>query len=164
MFSPIQLIIDKLKHAKKLDILAQGLHGIERETLRVNDDLTISQKDHPTALGDKLTDPFITTDFAESQLELVTAAFETIDQSVDSLRELHKRVIKGLDNEYIWPLSMPAVLPPDKEIIIAKFGSSLAAQEKEMYRKGLALRTGKKSQMISGIHYNFSFSDESEIS
>lgn len=160
MKSNIKLIIEKLKEQNKIESLSQGLHGLEREGLRVDAEANISQKDHPKSLGDKFTDPHITTDFAESQLEIITPAFATIDTSVDCLKQLHKKVIQGLDNEYIWPFSMPTVLPSDEKIVIAKFGSDEQAQQKEIYRKGLALRAGKTSQMISGIHYNFSFSEE----
>lgn len=160
MHSNIRIIIERLKKEKKIDTLFKGLHGIEREGLRVDSNLNLSKKDHPKELGDKFTDDYITTDFAESQLEIITPAFETIDKSVNFLKQLHKKISRSLNNEYLWPFSMPSALPSDEEIIIAKFGSTPEALEKEVYRKGLALRSGKMSQMISGIHYNFSFSEE----
>lgn len=73
------------------------------------------------------------------------------------LSEIQHRVEAGIGDELLWPLSMPPRLPEEQYIPIAKFNDSAIGREKEVYRKGLALRYGKKMQMISGIHYNFSF-------
>ncbi|HQZ57390.1 MAG TPA: glutamate--cysteine ligase, partial [Ottowia sp.] len=48
--------------------------GIEKESLRAQPDGQLALTPHPTALGSPLTHPHITTDFSESQLELVTGA------------------------------------------------------------------------------------------
>ena len=53
--------------------------GIEREALRVNKSGKLSNIQHPSSLGHPLTHPFITTDFAESQLELITGVYDNID-------------------------------------------------------------------------------------
>jgi glutamate--cysteine ligase len=50
------------------------LRGIEKEGLRVRPDGSLALTSHPAGLGSALTHPFITTDFSESQLELITAA------------------------------------------------------------------------------------------
>ena len=42
-------------------------------------------------------------------------------------------------------------------IQIAQFGKSNKAKLKETYRKGLRLRYGENMQMISGMHFNYSF-------
>ncbi len=55
---------------------------------------------------------------------------------------------------------MPCRLPEEKNIPIARFNDSDLGRKNEIYRRGLAGRYGKKMQMISGIHYNFSFQDE----
>ena len=47
-------------------LLAQGLRGIERETLRVNVDGKLNVTPHPRALGSALTHPQLTTDYSES--------------------------------------------------------------------------------------------------
>lgn len=52
--------------------LAGMLRGIEKEGLRVKPDGYLAQTPHPTKLGSKLTHPFITTDYSESLLELIT--------------------------------------------------------------------------------------------
>ena len=59
-----------------------------------------------------------------------------------------------MDGELLWPYSMP---PHLKHIEIAHFGSSHQGRKKETYRLGLKERYGTRLQMISGIHFNFSF-------
>ena len=54
--------------------------GIEKEFFRIDPEGNISEKSHPSSLGSALTNKFITTDFAEAQLELVTPIFEDIDE------------------------------------------------------------------------------------
>jgi len=141
-------------------LLLDGWWGIERESQRVNPDGSLALTPHPQALGDKLTNTRITTDFAESQLELVTPPYNTIDAAYESLLEIQKEVEQGLADELMWPLSMPPKLPDEEAIPIAYFGETPAGKEKELYRQGLAKRYGKKMQMISGIHYNYSLGNK----
>ena len=53
--------------------------GIEREALRSNLNGVISKTPHPKSLGSALTNPFITTDFAEALIEMVTPTFDTVE-------------------------------------------------------------------------------------
>ena len=46
--------------------LAQIYCGIEKESLRILHDGSLSQSEHPTSLGSPLTHPYITTDYSES--------------------------------------------------------------------------------------------------
>ncbi|MEY4427596.1 MAG: Glutamate--cysteine ligase, partial [Pseudomonadota bacterium] len=46
--------------------------GLEKESLRVLPDGRYALTPHPAALGSALTHPHITTDFSESQVELIT--------------------------------------------------------------------------------------------
>ena len=55
---------------------------------------------------------------------------------------------------------MPCKIATDDDIIIAKYGKSNMGQIKEIYRRGLAYRYGKRMQCIAGIHYNFSLPQE----
>jgi len=66
-------------------------------------------------------------------------------------------VIHNIDEEYLWPFSIPARTKLNTEISIANFGKSNKALFKEIYRKGLAIRYGKTMQSISGVHFNYSF-------
>ncbi|MUJ37758.1 glutamate--cysteine ligase [Aliivibrio fischeri] len=134
--------------------------GIERELIRTTPESRLSNLPHPEELGSALTHPYITTDFAEAQLELVTPAMTERKTTFDSLTSLHHFVATRLpDNEIMWGASMPPELPNDDEIKIAAYGTSNAGQHKVRYREGLANRYGKRMQLISGIHYNFSLPD-----
>lgn len=141
-------------------LLLDGSWGLEKESQRVTRGGDLALTDHPASFGDKTTNPWITTDFSESQLELITPPFGTIEAAHADLIQLHATVVKGIGNELLWPLSMPPRLPDEELIPIARFGSGPGSVEQEIYRRGLALRYGKKMQMISGIHYNFSFGAE----
>lgn len=140
--------------------LLKGRWGLEKESLRINQDGSLALTPHPASLGSKSENPYITTDFSESQFELITPPLETIEESHNFLLSLEERVERELNGELVWPLSMPGPLPPDEIIPVARFDNSREGQEKEIYRAGLALRYGKKMQMISGIHFNFSFAEE----
>lgn len=152
--------VDELSKSRNFLLFGGSKHGLEREVLRVNEKGEISQKDHPKSLGSTLTNEFITTDFAEAQIELITPPFNSETKCIDFLEKLHVFVSKNLDNELLWPFSMPARLLNEKKIKIAKYGSSAKGKKKELYRIGLAERYGKKMQTVSGTHYNFSFSEK----
>ncbi len=140
-------------------LLLDGLYGIEREAQRVDSTGKLAMTPHPAAFGNKLENALVTVDFSESQIELITPPFESVEKTHEFLKELHLIVDKELGPEYLWPLSMPPRLPEENLIPIAKFDDSPGGREKELYRMGLATRYGRKMQMISGIHYNFSFGD-----
>ncbi len=139
------------------DQLLEGKWGLEKESLRITPTGDLALTPHPTAFGDKITNQHVTVDFSESQVELITPAFHTIEETYRFLTDLHNSASRTLDSELFWPLSMPGLLPPDELIPIASYSDSPEGKDKEIYRSGLALRYGKRMQMISGIHYNFSF-------
>lgn len=140
--------------------LLKGRWGLEKESLRINEDGTLALTPHPAALGSKTENPYITTDFSESQFELITPPMDSVEEAHSFLLSLEECVQHKLEGELVWPLSMPGPLPADELIPVARFDNSRAGREKEIYRAGLALRYGKKMQMISGIHFNFSFGNE----
>lgn len=141
-------------------LLAEGNFGVELESQRVKSTGDLALTPHPSVFGDKAENPHITTDFSESQIEMVTPSFKSVKEVYASLQEIYDKVKSGIGDELLWPLSMPPRLPNEEAIPIAKFSDTEEGREKELYRKGLALRYSKKMQMISGIHYNFSFSEE----
>lgn len=145
---------------KKYELFRDSNHGIERECLRVNEKGEISQTPHPKSIGSALTNPYITTDFSESQLELITPVFQCEEEASNFLKAVHCFINKNLKDELIWPFSMPAKLPNAKEVPIANYGTSNSGKKKTLYRKGLAARYGAKMQTVSGTHYNFSFSEK----
>ncbi|MEH6944658.1 bifunctional glutamate--cysteine ligase GshA/glutathione synthetase GshB, partial [Bacillus sp. JJ722] len=131
--------------------------GIEREGLRVTSNGTLSLTPHPRVFGDKKENPYITTDFSESQLELVTPVFHNTSDAIEFLDSLYNIAALELDNEYIWPQSMPAITPEDQDIPIATFSDQ---GNDERYRAYLEQKYGGKKQLISGIHINFSLGDK----
>ncbi|PNK60826.1 glutamate--cysteine ligase [Psychrobacter sp. FDAARGOS_221] len=142
--------------------LAGMLRGIEKEGLRVQSDGFLSQQPHPKSLGSKLTHPYITTDYSESLLELITSPKPTVAETLNMLRELHVLVYQSLeDGELMWPLSMPCLLSADdNDIPLADYGSSNVGRLKTLYRSGLGIRYGRRMQTIAGLHYNLSFGDD----
>jgi glutamate--cysteine ligase len=140
--------------------LAKGLHGIERESLRINLDGSLALSPHPKALGSPLNNPNLTTDFSESQLELITNPLPSLKETFEELEAWHKKTAHSLGNERMWPFSMPCVLPTVEQIPIAQFGDSPEGKAKSLYREGLAFRYGKAMQTICGVHYNYSFDEE----
>ena len=141
------------------DLLAQGLRGIERETLRVRPDASLALTPHPPALGSALTHAQITTDYSESLLEFITPAEHDIATALQRLDEIHRFAQSELGDELLWSQSMPCLLPDEAAIPIAWYGTSHIGMIKHVYRRGLALRYGKRMQCIAGIHYNFSVAD-----
>ena len=131
--------------------------GIEKEGLRVNPDGLLARTPHPVALGSALTHPHITTDFSESQLELVTGVHDRVDDCLNELATIHRVVLQSLGDECMWAASMPGLLPADADIPIGYYGTSNVGQAKLVYRQGLSHRYGSRMQTISGIHYNWSF-------
>jgi glutamate--cysteine ligase len=138
----------------------QGLRrGIEKESLRVQPDGTLSTTPHPAALGSALSHPHVTTDFSESQLELITGVHTSAEACLKELTEIHQVVYRAIGDELLWCSSMPCRLPADDAIPIGRYGTSNIGRAKTVYRTGLAHRYGRRMQTISGIHYNFSLSD-----
>ena len=134
--------------------------GIEKESLRVLHE-EISQIPHNEELfGSALTNQFITTDFSEAQMEFVTPPFKTNSEALNFLESIHLNVSKKIDEEILWPLSMPPFIGCDTDIPIAYYGESEVAMLKRVYRLGLSNRYGRQMQAISGIHYNFSIDDK----
>ncbi len=153
-----------LSNVKKLvngEELLAGHFGIEVEGLRVDREGNLSLKPHPKIFGNKLTNPFITTDFSESQIEIITPAFDDIDEAFDFFTFISDLVNVSIDDdEYIWFQSLPCILPKSSDIPIARYEGDEKAQESMDYRRGLAKKYGLRKQLISGIHFNFSFTDE----
>tara|TARA_B100000586_G_scaffold62541_3_gene43231 strand:+ start:2586 stop:4157 length:1572 start_codon:yes stop_codon:yes gene_type:complete len=156
----MNLALEALSDAGVLKELKFIKRGIEKESLRIDSNGSISSKKHPHGLGSALTNSFITTDFSEALLELVTPTFTNAQECLNFLTELHAFVHRSIDRELLWPLSMPCSISSDEEIPIGNYGSSNPGMMKYAYRKGLSYRYGSKMQAIAGIHYNFSFPDE----
>lgn len=139
------------------DILSGRRIGIERETLRMGADGAIAKSAHPTVLGSALTHPYITTDYSEALLELITPPLATPTEVFDCLASVHRFVHQRLlPGELLWGASMPCVMDGEEAIPIARYGDSHQGRMKHIYRRGLGYRYGKRMQIIAGIHFNFS--------
>ncbi|MBQ6345793.1 MAG: glutamate--cysteine ligase [Methanobrevibacter sp.] len=154
------LTIKNIKSILSPEELLSGNFGFEKEGLRVNSEGKLALTPHPTIFGDKLANPYITTDFSESQVEIVTPTFNSIQKAYQCLSFLVDIVNTSIrDDEFIWNQSLPCILPYDHEIPIAEYPGK-KGESSRVYREKLAEKYGTKKQMISGIHYNYSLSGE----
>lgn len=141
---------------KHYTILEGIQRGVERETLRIRPDGSLSPTPFPTEIGSALTHPWITTDFAESMLEFISPVNTNIEYTLTFLRDLHRYANIQIHDELMWPLSMPCFVGNETDIILAQYGNSNEGRLKTLYREGLKNRYGAMMQIISGVHYNFS--------
>lgn len=136
-------------------LFQEGSFGIEKESLRVYKDGSVVTTPHSHKFGNRSFHPYIQTDFAESQLELITPPNNKIEDTYRWLSAIHEVVQRTIpEDEYIFPLSMPAGLPPEELIKVAQ----LDDPQDVAYREHLVTAYGKYKQMVSGIHYNFQLS------
>jgi len=149
--------VSSLIKEKQLETLfLQGSFGLEKEGLRTDDQERLTMSDHPHVLGDRGHHPYVQTDFSEAQPELVTPPMPSVAEMFEWLEAIHDVFHRSMaEDEYLWPDSMPNILPEEEEIPIIRVNDPDAIS----YRKKLAKRYGKKKQTISGSHFNFSFSD-----
>lgn len=146
-----------IHHHQLASLFQQGSYGLEKESLRVHKDGSLSLTPHPAKYGNRAFHPYIQTDFAESQLELITPPNKTLQQTIGWLSALHQIVLRTMPcDEYIFPFSMPPALPAEEHIKVAQLDKT----EDVFYREHLVDVYGKKKQLVSGIHYNFQLSPE----
>lgn len=150
-------MLEKFKELFAPSDLLKGNFGIERETIRVNEEGELSTKPHARVFGSKIKNPYITTDFSESQIEMITPPFNRVEDTYDFLNSLYDIVALEIGDEYLWPQSMPAIVPEDSKIPVADYGEE--GKEQKEYRKMLLKKYGGRKQLISGIHYNFSYDE-----
>ena len=133
-------------------------YGIEKESQRVDLSGNLAKTDHPESITLKDDHPYIQRDFAETQMELITPATETLEELFNYLAAIHDVAYRSMgEHEMLWPLSLPPQLPEKEEdIVIAKLENA----ENVRYRQYLSKSYGRRKQMISGVHYNFEFGDE----
>ena len=156
MYGELYRRLDALALLDGSALLANGLKGLEKESLRVTENGSISTAPHPRALGSALTHPYITTDYSEALLELITPPSPRNADTLAFLERTHRFVYEGLESELLWATSMPCAVAGDESIPIADYGSSNSGMMRHIYRRGLAHRYGRVMQVISGVHYNYS--------
>lgn len=138
-------------------LLLRGNIGLEKEGLRITGDGYFAKTPHPFS-GDR----FIVRDFCENQTEINTAPAPSVKEAVEALSYHTKRIqntLSGLpEPEYLWVFSNPPYIRNEEDIPIAQYEGDEA--EKTAYREYLADRYGRYKMTFSGIHFNYSFSDE----
>lgn len=135
--------------------LFDGKFGIEKEGLRLNLDGSLAKSPHPFK-----DDPEVYKDFCESQTEIITPVADSIDEVYSLLKKITDRVnrVIGRQGEFLWNFSNPPKDIDWSHIPVAEFeGDDLIKKE---YRKYLLKKYGKKKMLYSGIHFNYSVSDE----
>jgi glutamate--cysteine ligase len=147
-------------HESLQPLLIDGLKGIEKESLRIDRNGSISLSPHPIELGSALTHPHITTDYSEALLELITPALSDGKETLNFLTDLHKYVCANINDELLLAASMPVGALQDSAIPIARYGSSNVGMMKHIYRRGLGYRYGRCMQVIAGIHFNYSLPEQ----
>lgn len=140
-------------------VFQQFGRGVERETLRYTSDGVLAQTPHPPSLGSPLTNQWVTTDFSESLLEFITPVSNDVPTLMSQLQDIHHFAQSKLEGEKLWPLSMPCYVGSEDDINLAQYGVSNSGRMKTLYRSGLKKRYGSLMQIISGVHFNFSFSE-----
>lgn len=136
----------------------KGSFGLEKESLRVDEQGFLSHTKHPFD-----NNPNIDRDFCENQVEIITNVHNSIESLYGELKELQKTVISNLfqlksGQEFLWPFSNPPYVKGETDVLIASFNGNLKG--KEIYRQYLAEKYGKMKMLFSGIHFNFSFADD----
>ena len=132
-----------------------GNFGLERETFRVTADGTPAKSPHPFPDSE-----YFDKDFCENQLELITPVCKSVDELMETLTALDNEVKSELHQrgEYLWMNSNPPRFPTEDDIEIAHFDGEKSF--KLDYRLKLEKRYGKRLMTYSGIHFNFSFTEE----
>lgn len=137
--------------------IMDGMFGLEKESLRVLEDGTFSHTRQPFEDSD-----FIVRDFCENQTEINTKVHRTAEAAVQELQEHYRTIqeaVYGLPvREYIWPFSNPPYIRNENDIPVAAFDGQ--EQFKTIYRDYLSDKYGRYRMTFSGIHVNFSFSEE----
>lgn len=142
----------------KSKYMFDGHFGIEKESLRVDQKGYLAHTNHPF-----MDISNIDRDFCENQIEIITDVCDSVDEVYEQLTYFHNIAVKRLYNleegkEYVWNFSNPPYVKGEVDIPIARFDGNLRG--KEIYREYLASKYGKKKMLFSGIHFNFSFSED----
>lgn len=137
--------------------LLKGNFGLEKESLRITGDGSFALSLHPFPDNKN-----IVYDFCENQTEINTDVASSAAEAERLLlmhtAQIHKKLASMEEHEYLWPFSNPPFIRNEKDIPIARH--SAKAEYSDGYREYLADRYGRYKMSLSGIHVNFSFSDE----
>ncbi len=137
--------------------ILDGNFGLEKESLRILKDGTLSHTLHPFP-----NDEHIVKDFCENQTEINTSVHPSAKEAIEELGFHNRRIYERLKNlperEYLWPFSNPPYIEKESDIPVAVFGGIEVS--KTAYREYLSAKYGRYKMTFSGIHVNYSFSEE----
>ena len=143
-------------HPKVRALLLKGNFGLEKESLRVDEEGFLSHTRHPFP-----NDDHIVRDFCENQTEINTSVAKSAEEAVQALVKYDhqiQRTLKRLPKrEYLWPFSNPPYIRNEEDIPVAQFYGVQA--DKTEYREYLSDRYGRYKMAFSGIHVNYSFDE-----
>lgn len=146
-----------IEDAKIRQLLLKGNFGLEKESLRVDENGFLAHTRHPFP-----NEEHIVRDFCENQVEINTPVTHSAVEAVASLAHYHRKIELGLrqlnPREYLWPFSNPPYIRNEDDVPIAQFEGDQAS--KTEYREYLSDRYGRYKMTFSGIHFNFSFAEE----
>lgn len=137
--------------------ILDGSFGLEKESLRILADGTLSHSEHPFA-----DDAHIVRDFCENQTEINTSVHDSAEAAIRELESHDQKIYETLKNlperEYLWPFSNPPYIQNESDIPVAVFEGIEVS--KTAYREYLSAKYGRYKMTFSGIHVNYSFSEE----
>lgn len=138
-------------------LVLQGNFGLEKESLRVDQDGFLAHTKYPFPDNDH-----IVRDFCENQTEINTSVANSAAGAIALLEKQYREIqqtLAALDQqEYLWPFSNPPYIRNEEDIPIAQYTGDQA--HKTVYREYLSDRYGRYRMTFSGIHCNYSFSEE----
>ena len=88
------IIRDIIKNNNLEEVFSNVKIGLEKEGQRILEDGTISKSDHPKVFGIRHEHPYIQTDFAESQVELITTPENSERDVLRILNAVHEVTLK----------------------------------------------------------------------
>ncbi|MCM1180918.1 MAG: hypothetical protein NC347_11715 [Clostridium sp.] len=148
----LDIAMDKIKEK-----LLLGEFGLELEGLRVDQDGYLAHTPHPFP-----DDAHIVRDFCENQVEINTGVEYSPQEAVEALGKYYRQIQDTLSRlpqpEILWAFSNPPYIKNENDIPVAEFTGSDSS--KTIYRNYLSDRYGRYKMAFSGIHLNYSFSEE----
>lgn len=150
------MIVLHADHPKIKGLLLNGNFGLEKESLRVDEEGFLSHTSHPFP-----NDDHIVRDFCENQTEINTSVAKSAAEAVQALvkydHQIQRTLKKLPKREYLWPFSNPPYIRNEEDIPVARFYGVQA--DKTAYREYLSDRYGRYKMAFSGIHVNYSFDE-----
>ena len=136
--------------------ILEGNFGLEKESLRIKKDGTLSHSPHPFT-----DDTHIVKDFCENQTEINTSVHTSVKEAIEELEFHNRRIYERLgslpEREYLWLFSNPPYIQNESDIPVAVFEGTHVS--KTAYREYLSTKYGRYKMTFSGIHVNYSFSE-----